>query len=309
LTARIPYAIIRYRIVTFDARTLKGKAFMKKTRRPVRLVLSLVLCAACLIGLIPPVSAQAETQRDTVLTTLVYYRNDSDSDVIGRLEQDTQLTVLGETQNYYQIDCYEFRGYISKEQVRVNRLGQYFVDCKEGHRDTVVTEVYTRAETLKMRTQLISWANSRLGDPYVYGGARPGAFDCSGLMLWLYEKQGITLNRRSTTQLENGIIISRESAQPGDLVFFREPWDPCLTSHVGIYIGNNMIIHAGSKGVSIANLDGYWFADYYLCIRRIIVTESVEVETLIEKVAPSVFSGQRLFYEMPIHRSAIMMVM
>ena len=282
---------------------------MRKTFRPVRLLLSLVLCAACLIGLIPPVSAASETQRDTVLTTLVYYRNDSNSDVIGRLENGTELAVLGETQSYYQIDCYEFRGYISKEQVRVNRLGEYFVDCKEGHRDTVVTEVYTRAETLMMRTQLISWANSRLGDPYVYGGARPGAFDCSGLMLWLYEKQGITLNRRSTTQLENGIIIPRESAQPGDLVFFREPWDPCLTSHVGIYIGNNKIIHSGTKGVCIADLDGYWFADYYLCVRRIIVTESVEVETLIDKVAPAVSGVQRMIHEPNLYRSAIMMVM
>lgn len=275
---------------------------MVKTRRFGMAVLSLLLCFACLWGMIPPVSAETEEPKNTVMTTLVYYRNDCYSDVIGRLEQGTQITVLGETQEYYKIDCYELNGYISKEQVRKNKRGEYYVDCVPGHRDTVITQVFSRAETLLMQTSLVTLAKSRIGDPYVYGGSRPGAFDCSGLMLWLYDKQGITLNRRSTTQLENGIIVSRECAQPGDLVFFRETGEVYLTSHVGIYIGNNQIIHAGTNGICIADLDGYWFADYYLCIRRVIVTENVTAEVLMDKVTPSFAAGVRPIDSISLNR-------
>ncbi len=281
---------------------------MIKTRRFGMAALSLLLCIACLWGMLPVVSAETEEPRSTVLTTKVYYRNDCYSDVVGRLEQGTEITVLGETQNYYKIDCFEMNGYISKDQVRKTSRGKYYVNCTKDHRDTVVTEVYTRGETLLMQTSLLAWAKSRIGDPYVWGGTRPGAFDCSGLMLWLYNKQGITLNRRSTTQLENGIIVSRDCAQPGDLVFFREAGETYLTSHVGIYIGNNKIIHAGSKGVCIADLDGYWFADYYLCIRRVIVTENMQADVLMDKIAPSFANGVRSASGAPMNRSAFYMV-
>jgi cell wall-associated NlpC family hydrolase len=91
---------------------------------------------------------------------------------------------------------------------------------------------------------------------------------------YLYGKHNIDLHRNASAQMQDGIIVAKEGLQVGDLIFFREPGEYTLCSHVGIYVGNNQIIHSGSKGVVYADLDGDYFADYYLCARRIINTNS-----------------------------------
>ena len=66
----------------------------------------------------------------------------------------------------------------------------------------------------------------------------------------------------------------------GDLVFFDDTLDSYAASHVGLYVGNNTIIHAGSRGICYANLDTDWFAQTFLCARRIINTTAVEIPVL-----------------------------
>ncbi|MEC3978361.1 C40 family peptidase [Amycolatopsis sp. H20-H5] len=89
----------------------------------------------------------------------------------------------------------------------------------------------------------IDAALSKLGSSYVWGATGPGTFDCSGLMLWAYNKAGISLPRSSREQSTFGTPVSRDQLQPGDLVFYYSP-----VSHVGMYLGNGMMVHAPTSG-------------------------------------------------------------
>jgi peptidoglycan DL-endopeptidase CwlO len=82
-----------------------------------------------------------------------------------------------------------------------------------------------------------------LGKPYRYGAEGPSSFDCSGLTSWAFQKVGITLPRSSSQQARVGTAVSRDQLQPGDLLFFYQP-----VSHVGIYVGDNMMINAPQTG-------------------------------------------------------------
>jgi peptidoglycan DL-endopeptidase CwlO len=82
-----------------------------------------------------------------------------------------------------------------------------------------------------------------LGKPYRYGAEGPNSFDCSGLTSWAFQQVGVTLPRSSSQQARVGTPVSRDQLRPGDLVFFYQP-----VSHVGIYVGNNMMINAPQTG-------------------------------------------------------------
>ena len=86
-------------------------------------------------------------------------------------------------------------------------------------------------------------ALAQLGDPYVWGGAGPDAFDCSGLTMYSYAAAGISLPHSSSMQSTMGVPVAYEDLQPGDLVFFYSP-----VSHVGMYIGNGQMVHAPYSG-------------------------------------------------------------
>ncbi|WP_225733208.1 C40 family peptidase [Pseudoclavibacter sp. CFCC 13796] len=95
----------------------------------------------------------------------------------------------------------------------------------------------------------MSVATAYLGTPYVWGGAAPGGFDCSGLVQYVYAQLGIRLPRVDTAQRAAGVEVSALDARPGDLV-----WKP---GHIGIYIGGGRMIHAPKPGdvVKIASVD------------------------------------------------------
>ena len=93
-----------------------------------------------------------------------------------------------------------------------------------------------------------------LGVPYVWGGASPSGFDCSGLVMYVYAQLGISLPHYTVAQWGATSHISLSQAQPGDLVFFDG------LGHVGIYLGNNQFVHAPHTGtvVQVASLSGYY---------------------------------------------------
>jgi cell wall-associated NlpC family hydrolase len=92
----------------------------------------------------------------------------------------------------------------------------------------------------------VAAAESRVGDPYVYGAAGPNAFDCSGLVMWAYAQVGISLPHYSGAQFADGTHISMSQLQPGDLVF---PSDP--GQHVAMYVGNGEIVEAPYTGATV----------------------------------------------------------
>jgi cell wall-associated NlpC family hydrolase len=97
----------------------------------------------------------------------------------------------------------------------------------------------------------VSYAMAQVGDAYVYGAAGPDAYDCSGLTMRAWGAAGVGLPHSSSAQYGSGAHISASALQPGDLVFYYSP-----ISHVGMYIGNGMIVHAAnpSTGVQVAGL-------------------------------------------------------
>jgi cell wall-associated NlpC family hydrolase len=84
---------------------------------------------------------------------------------------------------------------------------------------------------------------AQVGDAYVYGATGPSAFDCSGLTMMAWAQAGVSLPHSSSAQMGSGTPVSQSDLQPGDLVFYYSP-----VSHVGMYIGNGMIVHAANPG-------------------------------------------------------------
>lgn len=93
---------------------------------------------------------------------------------------------------------------------------------------------------------VVDIAMQYLGVPYVWGGASPDGFDCSGLVMYVYDKVGIPLPHSSRAQFGMGVPVSRDELQPGDLVFFGNP-----IHHVGIYVGGGNMIHAPYTGANV----------------------------------------------------------
>ena len=89
----------------------------------------------------------------------------------------------------------------------------------------------------------VSYAMSQVGDAYVYGASGPSAYDCSGLTMMAWAQAGVSLPHSSGGQMGSGAPVSQSQLQPGDLVFYYSP-----VSHVGMYIGNGMIVHAANPG-------------------------------------------------------------
>jgi cell wall-associated NlpC family hydrolase len=98
----------------------------------------------------------------------------------------------------------------------------------------------------------VNYAMAQVGDAYVYGASGPDAYDCSGLTMASWAQAGVALPHSSSAQYSSGPQVPASALQPGDLVFYYSP-----ISHVGMYIGNGMIVHAAnpSSGVTTAPLN------------------------------------------------------
>ncbi len=103
--------------------------------------------------------------------------------------------------------------------------------------------------------QALQAALTREGDPYVWGAAGPGQFDCSGLVVWAYAQEGVSLPHYTGSLWNSGLHVPRADLEPGDLVFFFAD-----ISHVGIYIGDGMMIDAPDFGETVRVEPVYWSA-------------------------------------------------
>ena len=106
-----------------------------------------------------------------------------------------------------------------------------------------------------------------LGTPYVWGGASPGGFDCSGLVMWAFAQVGVSLPHSSYAQYGSGVPVSRDQLQPGDLVFFDG------LGHVGIYIGGGQFVARAAHRRRREDLEPRatrWYASTFVGARRIL---------------------------------------
>ena len=115
-------------------------------------------------------------------------------------------------------------------------------------------------------------AEKYLGYPYVWGGSSPStSFDCSGFVSWVINHCGNGWN--VGRQTANGLmgkcdIIPKSEAKPGDLIFFQKTYNTSGASHVGIYVGNGMMIHCGNP-ISYASIETNYWRQHYYCMGRI----------------------------------------
>jgi len=105
---------------------------------------------------------------------------------------------------------------------------------------------YTLPTVSNVETIALRYALEKVGDPYVWAAAGPNAFDCSGLVVWAYAQEGISLPHYTGDLWNIGEHVSENDLQPGDLVFFYAD-----ISHVGIYIGNGLMVDAPQTGEDV----------------------------------------------------------
>ena len=119
----------------------------------------------------------------------------------------------------------------------------------------------------------IAKAQQYIGVPYVWGGSTPPAgFDCSGYVCYVMNNCGQGWNVGRTNC--NGLMyycdkIAKSEMQPGDLIFFEKTYNTTGASHVGIYVGNNKMLHCGSGGVKYSDITTAYYTSHYLCSGRI----------------------------------------
>ena len=149
-----------------------------------------------------------------------------------------------------------------QQMTKVTKLAKSMAAKKkiiQGKVNTLNSAAFTQAMAIYQRTgnypdinlptantvggQALQAALTRRGDPYVWGAAGPSTFDCSGLVMWAYQQVGISLPHYTGSQWTMGEHISRSQLEPGDLVFFYPD-----ISHVGLYVGDGMMLDAPATG-------------------------------------------------------------
>ncbi|MBQ2897685.1 MAG: C40 family peptidase [Clostridia bacterium] len=170
--------------------------------------------------------------------------------VIGTSYKGQSFPVLGRENGWYKISFNDISGFVSGEYVSL---------------DGVVSQAVSRGQ------QIVNSAKQHLGKAYVYGASGPNAFDCSGFTSYIYKQFGYSLNRTASGQYSNGVAVSRENLQPGDLVMFTYRGMYGI-GHVGIYMGDGKMVHAGnsSTGVVISDVFSGYYGARYVGARRIV---------------------------------------
>lgn len=158
--------------------------------------------------------------------------------------------------------------------VTVNGLvdGWYDVTCEYGTEGYIRSDFLDLTESASSSSDIVDTAKQYLGIRYVYGGASPSGFDCSGFTMYIYQQYGYSLPHTATGQWQSGLgtrVYSISALQPGDLVFFNDPARNAgkACSHAGIYIGNGQFIHSSSSssgGVIISDLTSGYYYNYFV---------------------------------------------
>ena len=115
-------------------------------------------------------------------------------------------------------------------------------------------------------SSIVAEAKKYLGTPYVYGGASPSGFDCSGFVYYVLKQNGFSPYRTPADQYNQGTYVAKENLQPGDVVFFAGTGSSNAISHVGIYVGGGQMIHSPNSRSTVSYADitsGYWANHYY----------------------------------------------
>lgn len=176
----------------------------------------------------------------------------TDAEILASVDTGTIVTINGLVDGWYDVTCqYGTEGYIRSD----------FLDLTK--------ESTTSASS---GSGIVDTAMKHLGTRYVYGGASPKGFDCSGFTMYVYSQHSYSLPHTATGQWQSGLgsrVYSIGELQPGDLVFFNDPSRNAgkACSHAGIYVGGGQFIHSSSSrsnGVIISDLTSGYYNTYFV---------------------------------------------
>ena len=176
----------------------------------------------------------------------------TDAEILASVDTGTIVTINGLVDGWYDVTCqYGTEGYIRSD----------FLDLTK--------ESTTSASS---GSGIVDTAMQHLGTRYVYGGASPKGFDCSGFTMYIYSQHSYSLPHTATGQWQSGLgsrVYSIGELQPGDLVFFNDPSRNAgkACSHAGIYVGGGQFIHSSSSrsnGVIISDLTSGYYNTYFV---------------------------------------------
>lgn len=202
---------------------------------------------------------------------------DGDSEVLATLKDGDRVEVTGLENGWFAVKSGDKTGYVTGDDLDLTME-------KEAPKPKATTKKPQTGTAAAGGTgesggtvvsgsgsDVAAFAQQYLGTPYVYGGAGPGGFDCSGFTMFVFSHFGVSLAHGATPQLNNGYAVSMSELQPGDLVFFFGTYNTSsAASHVGIYVGGGQFIHASSsRGVIISGLSESYYANRYLTARRV----------------------------------------
>ena len=188
---------------------------------------------------------------------------------VGSIPFGVTLTITGQENGWYKTSYNGVSGYVSSDYVTFTAATTE--TPSEQTPSTPETPSAPATET-DLGAQVVAYAKQFLGIPYVYGANGPSAYDCSSFTQAVYKKFGYSLNRSAAGQYSNGTAIDLSQVQPGDLLIWRAYGSSSTATHVGIYIGNNMYIHASSTGgcITINNMNYGSSVRYLVGVRRIV---------------------------------------
>ena len=190
------------------------------------------------------------------------------SAILAELNRGTAVSILGRQDGWYRVNYDGKTGYMSGDHLTLAAA-----------RPAAPAPAPTAPTTPAVPASgtgagIAALARSFVGKaPYVYGGAGPAGFDCSGFTMYIYGQFGIRLPHGATDQMRYGAAVDRSQLQPGDLIFFHDDYYSSSTaSHCGIYVGNDQFVHAstyGSGGVLLTALNGNpYYSAHYIAARR-----------------------------------------
>ena len=256
-------------------------------------------------------ATQEETKTETTATTETTVENkkgyinvnsaaniresaSTSAKIVNTLTRNTEVTIIGESGDFYKIKYKDITGYVSKslvsdtavEVTSRNNDGERATQTETVAETQATTEVSESTETTESTQpepspaavgtspdgeRIADLAKQYVGYGYSYGGTNPNSgFDCSGFAQYIYSNCGYTIGRTGTQQLGYGTAVSKDELAVGDLLFFNNTSNGSV-GHVGIYIGDNMMVHAANsrRGVTTDTIASGYYNNYYYTARRI----------------------------------------
>lgn len=184
--------------------------------------------------------------------------------VLGYYNTGTLMNITGVSGGWYKVEHNGTTGYVSSDYMTLASASASVQNTSTPQQGSSTGEYSAGGQTI------VDTAMKYLGVPYVWAGSSPSGFDCSGFVNYVYKECGYSINRTAATIAENGCEVARTDLQVGDAVCFYNSGMSYI-GHVGIYIGNNQIIHASSGGgrVMVSELTGYYDRTYHSAHRLV----------------------------------------